>query len=400
MFAAIPAGMERDLRSYGRQLLQSRRGLILLAGALALVFIAMLWAVSRGRSDTGPATPPPVPVEVVSAARRDVPHVVEAVGTVQSLQAVTVRTQVDGFLTRILFREGDTVARGQLLATIDDRALSATLAAAQAQLSRDQAQLRLAELDLERYVNLLDRDAIARQTVDQQRAQVDQLRAAVALGRANVNAARVNLSFTRISVPVSGRVGIRQVDQGNLVRTSDAAGIVTVTQMDPISIVFPASQSILARLAANRDDPDARVVEAIDRETGKTLGQGEILALDNQIDAASGTARVRARFPNGAETLTPGAFVAVRVRTGHSPGAIVLPANVVRPGVEGPFVYRVERGVARRVPVSLGFHNDAVAVIARGVSVGDAIISDGYSRLRDGSPVSIVRRAAAGGTAR
>lgn len=270
------------------------------AAIITLAALAVLFLVLRAIFGGGDKPKPDriVPVHVVRAERRDVPHVIEAVGTVQSLQSVVVRTQVDGILTRLLFREGDLVGRGQVLATIDDRTLRASLAAAQAQLARDQAQLHLAELDLQRYSELLKRDAIARQTVDQQRAQVAQLRAAAALDRANINAAQVNLSFTRIVAPVAGRVGIRQVDQGNLVRTSDANGIVTVAQVDPISIIFPVPQTVLGKLQANAGQPGARVVEAMDRETRRPLGEGEITAIDNQLDVASGTARVRAQFAN------------------------------------------------------------------------------------------------------
>lgn len=362
------------------------------AAAIILIVLLLAFVILRALFGGGEKPKPDrtVPVQVVRAERRDVPHGIDAVGTVQSLQAVVVRTQVDGILTHLLFREGDLVARGQVLATIDDRALRASLAAAQAQLARDRAQLHLAELDLQRYSELLERDAIARQTVDQQRAQVAQMRAAVALDRANISAAQVNLSFTRITAPVSGRVGIRQVDQGNRVRTSDANGIVTVAQVDPISIIFPVPQTVLGQLQANAGQPGAKVVEALDRETHRPLGEGTITAIDNQLDVTSGTARVRAQFANARGSLTPGAFVAVQVRTGFSPNAIVLPAPVVRPGVEGPFVYRVEKGTARRVPVETSFTNDKLAVITRGVSAGDVIVSDGYSRLRDGAKVAIV----------
>ncbi|WP_324743058.1 efflux RND transporter periplasmic adaptor subunit [Tsuneonella sp. CC-YZS046] len=366
---------------------------------IALVLLGLAFLILRlvFGQDNEPKAPKAVPIEVVRAERRDVPHLMQAVGTVQSLQAVTVRAQVDGILTRIHFREGELVARGQLLANIDDRAWKASLAASQAQLARDQAQLRLAELDLDRYEELLKRDAIARQTVDQQRAQVAQLRGTVALDRANVNAAQVNLSFTRIVAPVAGRVGIRQVDQGNLVRMSDPNGIVTVAQIDPISIIFPVPQNALSQLQANFRQPGARIVEALDRETGGILGEGEITAIDNQIDAASGTARVRAQFVNRQGTLNPGSFVAVQVRTGFSHNAVVLPAKVVRPGVEGQFVYRVENGVAKRARVSLGFASDTIAVITEGVAPGDLIVSDGYSRLRDGAKVAISNKAAEAG---
>ncbi|WP_207796750.1 efflux RND transporter periplasmic adaptor subunit [Sphingomonas oleivorans] len=359
------------------------------AGAIVGIGVAGAFVAGTGQSQQGPAAPPPVPVSTVHAEQRDVPHLVEAVGTVASLQNVVVRTQVDGILTQLFFREGDSVRKGQLLATIDDRALRAALAAAEAQLARDAAQLRMAELDLSRYRNLSERNAISRQTVDQQTAQVDQLRAAVQLDRANVDTARVNLSYTRIVSPVGGRVGIRRVDAGNLVRMGDADGLVSVAQVNPISVVFPVPQAALAHLQASVRSPGGAAVEAMDRESGASLGNGRIVAFDNAIDTGTGTARVRAQFENGAEQLSPGAFVSVRMRTGLTPNAIVLPAVAVRPGLEGHFVYRVRNGAAERVPVELGYANDELAVVARGIAAGDVIVSDGYSRLTSGSKVAI-----------
>lgn len=365
-------------------------GAVLGIGAAGLFF-----ASAPGQSQQPASAPPPVPVKAVAAERRDIPHLVETVGTVASLQGVVVRAQVDGILTEILFNEGDRVEKGQLLATIDDRALSAALAAAEASLERDRALLKAAELDLARYRSLAARDNVPRQTLDRQVAEVDQLRAAVRLGEANVRTAQVNLSHTRILSPVSGRAGIRRIDVGNLVRAADADGIVSVAQVDPISVIFPVPQSTLGRLRDSARDPAGARVEALDRDTGRPLAEGRIIAFDNGLDPASGTARVRAQFDNGAENLAPGAFVAVRVRTGLTPDAVVLPSAAVRPGIEGPFVYRVREGKAERVPVSLGYRDDEVAVIAQGVGAGDIVVSDGYSRLNNGTRVAVAEQVAA-----
>lgn len=378
------------------QIARARRKPALLIGCAGLLGLAGLVYSGAGQTQQQPAAQAPVPVRTVAAGRRDVPREIEAVGTVESLQEVVVRSQVDGVLARLHFGEGDFVRRGQLLAAIDDRPQRAALDAAQAQLARDAAQLRAAELDLSRYLSLVARNAISQQLVDQQRAQVDQLRATVRLDRANVDTARVNLSYTRIVSPVSGRVGIRRVDAGNLVRTSDADGIVSVAQVNPISIVFPVPQARLGDLRASARDVAGAVVEAHDRERGALLGTGRITAFDNALDTRTGTARVRAQFENGAESLAPGAFVAVRMRTGITSGAIVLPAVAVRPGIEGHFVYRVRNGTAERVPVALGYGNDEVAVVARGIAPGDIVVSDGFSRLRDGAKVAISRTGATG----
>lgn len=371
------------------QFVRARRKPALLIGGAGLLTLAALAYSGTGRTQQQPAPQPPVPVRTVMAERRDVGHEIEAVGTVESLQDVVVRSQVEGILTRLHFAEGDLVRRGQLLATIDDRAQRAALEAAQAQLARDSAQLRAAELDLARYQSLVARNAISQQMVDQQRAQTDQLRATVRLDGANVDTARVNLSFTRIVSPVSGRVGIRRVDAGNLVRTSDVDGIVSVAQVNPISIVFPVPQSRLADLRASARDAQGAIVQAHDSDGGALLGTGRITAFDNAFDVRTGTGRVRAQFANGAERLAPGAFVAVRMRTGLTPNAVVLPAVAVRPGVTGHFVYRVTNGTVQRVPVTLGYTNDEVAVVARGVAPGNVIVRDGFSRLREGARVAI-----------
>lgn len=374
-----------------------RRRLMFAAGGIGILGVAGVFYSGTGQTQPQAAAPPPVPVRITTAERRDVPHTIDAVGTVESLQDVVVRAQADGILTRLYFAEGDFVRRGQLLATIDDRAQQAALAAAQAQLARDAAQLRAAELDLSRYQALVQRNAISQQQHDQQRAQTDQLRAAVQLARANVDTARVNLSFTRIVSPASGRVGIRRVDQGNLVRMGDADGIVSVAQVNPISIVFPVPQAQLDGVRASARDAAGAVVEAYDREGSARIGSGRIAAFDNMLDARTGTARVRALFENHAERLAPGAFVSVRMRTGFTPNAVVLPAASARPGLEGHFVYRVRNGTAQRVPITLGYSNDEIAVVARGVAPGDAIVTDGFSRLRDGASVATARQTAQAG---
>jgi membrane fusion protein, multidrug efflux system len=344
---------------------------------------------AAGQTQAIAAPPPPVPVRTVLAELRDVPHEVDVVGTVESLQSVVIRPQVDGVLTELLFEEGQLVSQGQLLALIDDRTQQAALAAALAQRDRDLAQLRGAELDLSRYQSLVERDAISQQLLDQQRALVDQLRATAQLGSANIETARANLSFTRIVSPVSGRVGIRRVDAGNIVRTTDPDGIVSVAQVDPISIVFPVPQTQLTGLRVSANDPAGATVIAVDRDTGTELGSGIITAFDNALDTRSGTARVRARFDNASGVLAPGTFVAVTMRAGITEQGVVLPASAVRPGVEGRFVYTVVEGSARRVPVEVGYANDQVAVIESGVSPGDQVVSDGFSRLRDKAPVVV-----------
>ncbi len=340
----------------------------------------------RSSAPPQPASEPaPVPVSTVRAEQYDVAHLSDAVGTVTSLQNVVVRSQVEGILAEVFFNEGDLVQSGQQLARIDDRALAATLATTQAQLTRDQAQLDVAEQDLKRYHALIEHNAVSRQVVDQQIALVEQLRAVTELDRASVELARVNLSYTRIYSPVTGRVGIRHVDAGNLVRTNDTAGIVTVTQVDPISVVFPVSGETLRALRAVQAQEGA--VAAVDRFSGEILGHGKIAAFDNAIDASTGTSRVRAVFDNKAERLYPGDFVAVHISTGMTRNATVVPSVAVRPGLDGYFVYRIKDAAAERVPVRVGYSNDSIAVIVEGIAPGEAIVTDGHSRLKPGARV-------------
>jgi len=362
----------------------------------ALVLLALGAALAcRGSDDesNGAARAagggPQVPVVVEQVMRRDVPHVLRGIGTVQSLHSVVLRTQVDGVVTEVLFKEGQTVRRGELLARIDDRAIAASLAQARAQKARDEAQLASARADLVRYGNLVAERAIARQTFDQQGALVAQLEAAVRADEATIAAAEVQRSFTRIVAPVSGRVGLRRVDPGNVVRMSDAQGLVTVAQIDPIAVVFPVAQDQLGRLQPllAAASPDTAVV-AFDRDAGTELARGKLITVDNQVDSSSGTISLKAEMPNGDGKLWPGQFVTVELETGLTRDATVVSARAVQRGEAGPYLFRVESGAARVVPVAVGYQDDAIAVIEKGVAAGDTVVVDGHSRLKNGSRVS------------
>lgn len=342
---------------------------------------------------SGPATQevrrPPIPVVVAAVERHDVPHTAEVAGTVESLHTVVIRPQVDGILTEIQFNEGDQVEDGQLLAVIDDRAFQAALAAAKAEVTRDVALLRAAEQDLIRSRELVQRGAVSQAMVDKQTAEVDQLKAAIQVAEAKVKTAEVNRSYTRITSPVRGRAGIRRIDPGNLVRSNDPNGLVTIAQVDPISVVFPAPQSILADLRAYSRTANGGTVEAFDRMSNQVLARGRITAFDNTVDITTGTAKVRAEFDNKNELLAPGQFVSVRILTGISEGALVVPAVAVRPGSEGNYVYRIVEGTAERVNIALGYTDDSIAVITDGLAEGDRVVTDGMSRLANGAHVTL-----------
>ncbi|MFO0447839.1 MAG: efflux RND transporter periplasmic adaptor subunit, partial [Pseudomonadota bacterium] len=326
---------------------------------------------------------------------RDVVHRIASIGSVQSLQTVELRPQGTGVVTAVRFDEGQLVERGALLARSDDRTIRANLARAEAEKASREAELRSAELDLARYRELGDPRIVPRQAIDQQAARVEQLKAGIAAAEAAIEAHRVELGYTRIVAPVRGRVGIRRIDPGNLVQAGAEGGIVTVTQVDPISVVFTVPQAALGALDAGPDGRRGRRVVAYDRDAGTELAAGRIASFDNQIDTATGTLRVRAEFANPDGRLWPGQFVALQVETGLSEDVTVVPARAVNEGLAGAFVYRVRDGKAEVVPVETRYRDEDLVVIARGVAPGDELVVDGQSRLRDGSAVKLV--APAGG---
>lgn len=364
---------------------------IWVAAVGAVVLLAAGYAL-YARAPAKPAGAPAgggsgVPVTVAEAERRDVPQRIAAIGTVQSLHAVVLRPQVTGTITEVLFKEGELVERGALLARIDDRTIKATLSQAQAEKSSGEADLRIAELDLARYNGLSDRSIVPRQTLEQQAALVEKLKAAIRASEARIEAQRVQLSFTEIRSPVHGRVGIRRIDPGNLVQTGDEQGLVTVTQIDPISVVFTVPQEVLPRLRKASKASGQMRVTAFDRDGSAPLAQGRLTTLDNQIDTATGTLRLRAEFDNASGDLWPGQFVTLQLETGTSENATVVPAHAVQQGLEGPFVYRVQDAIAQPIAVVTSYLDDEIAVIATGVIPGDLIVIDGQSRLKPGAKV-------------
>lgn len=363
-----------------------RRVLPIAAVALALALLIAWRLTSNTVAASPPKGPPPVPVSVVAVEERDVPQLAAGIGTVQSLHSVVLRPQVSGIVTEVLFEEGQQVKKGQLLARIDDRTIVANLRQAEADKARNEAQLRAARLDQSRYNNLLAEEAISRQTVEQQAALVEQLEAAIRANEATIAAQQVQLSYTQIASPVTGRVGLRRIDPGNLVQAGDANGLVAVAQVDPISVIFSLPQELLVSLQGLNQAH----VGAYDRDGGVLLGEGKLKTVDNQVDAATGTIRLRAEFGNKDGRLWPGQFVTVRLQTGVSSDALVVPARTVKQGLQGPFVFRVREQRAEVVPVQVGYSNDEIAVIREGLVAGDSVVSDGHSRLTPNATVKLV----------
>ncbi|WP_225773786.1 efflux RND transporter periplasmic adaptor subunit [Pseudomonas sp. Marseille-Q5115] len=365
-----------------------------IACAAVVLLVCAAWWLSRpARAPAAPAKAAAVPVKVIQVASADVPQLVSAIGTVTPLQSVTVRAQVDGILTRLWVKEGQFVEKGQLLASIDDRALRASLDQATAQAAQTRAQLKVAEVDLKRYTELAQDRSIPRQQLDQQQALHDQLQATLQGNEAAAAAARVQLSYTQIRSPLAGRVGIRAVDEGNLLRVSDAQGLFSVTQLDPISVQFALPQAQLPTLQGLLRAPEQAAVTAYaggDINGGEPLAQGRLSLIDNQVSSTTGTVKAKAQFANGGQTLWPGQLVNVRLQTLLRRNALVVPNAVVQRGVNGTYVYRLQGENVESVPVKVVDQAGERTVID-GVAAGDKLVSDGQSRLKPGMRVAVLR---------
>ncbi|WLG94909.1 efflux RND transporter periplasmic adaptor subunit [Pseudomonas sp. FP198] len=361
--------------------------------ALCLIFLAALglWYALKPAA-TRVVSPTATPVRVVNVIEQDVPRFASGIGTVLSLHSVVIRPQIDGILTRLLVKEGQLVKKGDLLATIDDRSIRASLDQARAQLSESQAQLAVAQVNLKRYKLLSVDDGVSKQTYDQQQALVNQLKATAQGNQAAIDSAQVQLSYTQIRSPVSGRVGIRNVDEGNFLRTSDTEGLFTVTQIDPIAVEFSLPQQMLPTLQRLIAAPDQALVKAYigaDGVTGELLGEGRLSLIDNQINTNTGTLRAKAEFNNAAQRLWPGQLVTLKIQTAIDKGALVVPPTVVQRGLEQHFVYRVKGDKVESVPVQM-VYQDSDRHIIKGVNAGDQLVSDGQSRLKPGASVQVL----------
>lgn len=373
--------------------MQIQRKTALIVGVLVVLAIAA-WALTRPAKPKL-AAPTAIPVRVVSVAQQDIPRFVSGIGTVLSLHSVVIRPQVDGILTRLLVKEGQQVKAGDLLATIDDRSIRASLEQAKALLAENQAQLQVALINLKRYKALSVDDGVSKQTYDQQQALVNQLNATVQGNQAAIDAAKVQLSYTQIRSPVSGRVGIRTVDEGNFLRTSDAQGLFSVTQIDPIAVEFSLPQQTLPTLQSLIAAPTPASVDAYlgadtDGQTGDLLGEGHLSLIDNQISSTTGTLRAKAEFNNATQRLWPGQLVTIKIQTGLDKNALVVPPTVVQRGLDAHFVYRVNGDKVEVAPVQVTYQNSDVTLI-KGVQAGDVLVSDGQSRLKAGARVDVLK---------
>ncbi len=341
----------------------------------------------------GGGPPRATPVVAVPARTDDVDVYLNALGTVTPVRTVTVRSRVEGQLLRVLFAEGQLVKEGQLLAEIDPRPFQVQLAQAEGQMARDRALLENARLDLERYRRLFEQDSIAKQQVDTQAALVRQYEGAVRIDQSQIDNARLQLAYARITAPVSGRVGLRLVDPGNIVRAGDANGLVVITQLAPIGVVFTVPQDNLPAVMKRMQSGEKLPVEAWDRELKVRLANGTLASVDNLVDPTTGTVKLKAQFANDDSGLFPNQFVNTRMKLDTSRDATVIPAAALQRGAQGMFVYVVQPDQTVKLrPVRLGPVDGQRQAIAEGLAPGEVVVLDGMDRLRDGAMVEVTAR--------
>ena len=389
--ATDPAGA----RSNG-QVSPVRRLLVFALLALLSAVGVFLWrrrtpATSERAPSTAASASPEarvIPVAVVKAVRRDVPVYLDGLGNAQPLATVTVKSQVDGRLDSVRFKEGQKVKKGEVLAQIDPRPFVIALHQAEAAMARDDAQAKNARRNLERYTNLVSQKLIPQQQVDDQQTAYDQAQASVAADRTQVESARLSLDYARITSPIDGVTGVRLIDPGNIVHAGDAGGIVVVTQLDPMAVVFTLPQDDLPRVSRELS-AGPLTAEAYSRDGDTRLGTGRLELIDNQVNQATATIRLKAIFPNPDKALWPNAFVKVRLLLATLHGALVVPAQAIQRGPQGAFVYVVDaekKAVIR--PVEVDAAPGESAVVNKGLDGGEDVVVEGQNALRPGAKVA------------
>jgi len=377
-----------------------RRGFMLPSLVILLIVAGVVWwtrqgtAPQQGGAGAGRGAAAPMSIVPETVAKGDIGINLNALGTVTSLATVTVRTQISGYLIRVAFKEGDEVKKGDLLAEIDSRPYEAALAQQRGQLARDEALLKGAQVDLARYQGLAAQNAIPHQTLDTQIALVAQDQGTVEADRAMVKAAEVNLNYCRILSPLDGRVGLRQIDQGNYVTPGDTNGLVVITQIKPISVLFTVPEDNLQPIAKRLQAGAVLPATAFDRSGTNKIADGTLQTFDSQIDPTTGTIKLRAVFPNDTEALFPNQFVNIRLLLDTHKDVTTMSTAGIQRGVPGTFVYLVNGDSTVSVrPVKLGVtEGDRVEVLS-GLAPGDRIVVDGADKLRDGAKINV--RAAA-----
>jgi multidrug efflux system membrane fusion protein len=368
----------KDLSKIGK------RGWIAGLAAAALLLFAWRAIVHRPADAATRGEPPAIAVDTAPVTHTDVPIYLQGLGTVQAFYTVTVKARVDGELQKIGFTEGQTVAKGDLLAQIDPRPNQAAYEQAVATKAKDGAQLANAKRDLERYTVLQPQDLASKQTVDTQRAMVDQLAAQLQVDQAIIDNARTQLDYTRITSPIDGRTGIRLIDPGNIVHAADTTGIVVVTQVQPISVIFTLPEEDLSLISGAMAAGPVSVM-TVSRDGGAELDQGKLLLIDNEIDQPTGTAKLKAVFGNEHNTLWPGQFVNARVLVRTDKSALTIPTSAVQLGPNGPFTYVVKSDSTVEVrPLKIGEESGGMTIVRNGLALNERVVTSNQYRLQAG----------------
>jgi membrane fusion protein, multidrug efflux system len=364
---------------------------------LAVCIVVIVAFVFLYRADKGAKSKqiqkmsiPSQPVEVATAKKADVSIYLNGLGSVTPLSTITVKSRVDGQLMKVMYQEGQIVNNGELLAEIDPRPYEAQLTQAEGQMIHDQALLKNARIDLERYQVLAEQDSIAKQQRDTQEALVRQYEGTVKTDQGQIDVDRVQLIYCHITSPITGRVGLRLVDPGNIVHATDTNGLVVITQLQPISVVFSIPEDSLPKVLGKLKAGERLPVEAFDREQKQKLALGSLLTTDNEIDPTTGTVKLKAAFPNKGNELFPGQFVNANLLVDVLRGVIVVPSAAIQRGLQGAFVYVVKPDQTVGVrPVGIGEIQGGEAAIKTGLSQGELVVVEGAEKLREGAKVEI-----------
>jgi len=345
----------------------------------------------RGRSPGAAGRRPLAPVQAASATSESVPWYLSGLGTVTAANTVTVRSRVDGQLMALHFQEGQQVAAGALLAEIDPRPYQVALTQAQGQLAKDQATLANARRDLSRYEKLAKTSLVSQQELDTQRSLVSETLGTLKADEGNVASAQLNLTYSRITAPISGRVGLKQVDVGNYISSGDTTGLVVITETHPIDVVFSVAENNISQILNAQKNGQPLTVEAWDRSNQTLLTRGTLLSIDNQIDVTTGTIKLKARFNNSDDALFPNQFVNARLKVDTLQDAVVIPSAALQMSNDGHFVWVVnsEDKVSKK-RVTAGLQDSQKVVINAGLDAGDRVVTDGLDRLTEGATVEIV----------